>query len=296
MDPQHIRRMVVVGVDGSESGLRAVRWGAAEARLRGAPLRLVIAFAWTIAPGPGNPRHSERYRDVLLARAREQLVEAAAVAELEQPDVVVEQQLIVGHPIPVLGAESARAQVLVVGDCGLGRIGGLLAGSVAAALAAHAPSPVVVVRGAEREPSEGSMPVVLGHDGSATSEAATAFAFEAAAARHVPMVVVHTWSDLMFDPSMAGVMLDWEGIEVEERMRLSQRLAGWSKKFPDVAIEQVVTRDRPAHSLLEQAARAQLVVVGSRGRGEFAGMVLGSVSNALLHRAPCPVAVVRLVQ
>lgn len=293
MDAQHIRRTVVVGVDGSGSAQQAVRWGVREAGRRAVPLRLVIAFAWT----DEHPRHGRSYRDLLLGRARDQLVEAAAVAERERPDVAVEQELVVGHPIPVLGAEAARAHVVVIGDRGLGRVEGLLAGSVAVALATHAPSPVVVVRGPEREASEtASLPVVLGHDGSAGSEAAAEFAFEAASARGVRLVAVHTWSDLVFDPSMAGVMFDWVGVEADERQRLSDRLAGWSEKFPDVAVEQVVSRDGPAQCLLEHASRAQLVVVGSRGRGEFMGMVLGSVSNALVHRSPCPVAVVRLAQ
>ena len=167
---------------------------------------------------------------------------------------------------------------------------GLLVGSVAVALAAHASCPVVVVRWAEGEPSDlASLPVLVGVDRSPTSEAAIEFAFEAAVARRVSLVAVHSWSDMMLDPEMA----DWDAIESEERTLLAARLAGWAEKYPDVPVERVVTQDRPAHSLLARAARAQLVVVGSRGRGEFAGWVLRSVSHAVLHRSPCPVAVVR---
>lgn len=92
---------------------------------------------------------------------------------------------------------------------------------------------------------------------------------------------------------MVGVLLDGPAIEADEAEQVSERLAGWSQKYPDVAIERVITRESPAVSLLVWAARAQLVVVGSRGHGEYAGLVLGSVSNALLHRAVCSVAVVR---
>ncbi len=137
-----------------------------------------------------------------------------------------------------------------------------------------------------------SLPVVVGVDGSPTSEAAVGFAYEAAASRRVGLVAVHTWSDTVADPELA-VLLDRQVIEDGERRVLAERLAGWGEKFPDVAVERVVTCDGPAHALLGRAAGAQLVVVGSRGRGEFAGLVLGSVSNALVHRAPCPVAVVR---
>jgi nucleotide-binding universal stress UspA family protein len=82
-------------------------------------------------------------------------------------------------------------------------------------------------------------------------------------------------------------------VERAERRVLSERVGGWTEKFPDTSVELIVRRDQPAHSLLAQAAEAQLVVVGSRGHGQFVGIVLGSVSNALVHRAPCPVAVVR---
>ena len=195
-----------------------------------------------------------------------------------------------GFPVQVLREESERATLLVVGGRGTGGVLGLLLGSVAMSLAGHAACPVVVVR----EPAESSriLPVVVGVDGSPYGEAAVAFAYEAASLRGAPLVAVHTWSDLLFDSRVAPV-LDWEAIETGEREVLAERLAGWSEKFPDVPVRRVVYRDRPAHSLLEEAAHAQLLVVGSHGRGQLGGLVLGSVSHAVLHRAPCPVAVVR---
>jgi nucleotide-binding universal stress UspA family protein len=294
MDAQHIRRTVVVGVDGSTSALRAVRWGAAEAARRQAALRLVAAFGWMVHHLPARPRIEDGYRETLLARAREQLAEAGRVAEREGAGIEIETQLIEGSPMQVLGSEADRAQLLVLGDRGLTRVEGLLVGSVTIGLATHAACPVVVVRGEERDPSEAaSLPVLVAVDGSSTSDAAIAFAFEAAAAREVSLVALHTWSDNMFDPSLAGVVADWDVVERAERRVLSERVGGWTEKFPDTSVELIVRRDQPAHSLLAQAAEAQLVVVGSRGHGQFVGMVLGSVSNALVHRAPCPVAVVR---
>lgn len=285
------RGPVIVGVDGSQSALRAVRWGATEAARRQAALRLVTAVR-VEAAHVVHPQLMQRYRSIVLDRSRGHLDDVVAAAEQEAPGVGVQQQLVEGHPIPVLGAESDRAQLVVIGDRGMGRTEGVLVGSVAVALAAHASSAVVVVRGV-REPSETvSLPVVVGVDGSPTSDAAVAFAYEAASARRVPLVAVHTWWDLLTDPVMAP-LLDLEAIEDDERQLLSQRLAGWSEKYPDVPVERVVTRDRPAHSLLEQAAGAQLLVVGSRGRGGLSGLVLGSVSHAVVHRSPCPVAVVR---
>jgi len=170
MDVQNIRRTVVVGVDGSDSALRAVRWGVAEAGRRQAPLRLVIAFGWTVHHVPARPGIEGSYRDTLLARAREQLAEAGRVAESEGAGIEIELQLVVGSPIQVLAAEAERAQLLVIGDRGLTSVEGLLVGSVAIGMAAHASCPVVVVRGDERDPSEAaSLPVLVGVDGSSAS-------------------------------------------------------------------------------------------------------------------------------
>jgi len=294
MEPTSVRRTVVVGVDGSDCGLRAVRWGAAEAARRQVPLRLVTAFGLTVDHFAARAGLDGSYRDTLLARAREQLAAAGELARGEDLGIEVEEQLLMGSPIPVLGAEARHAQLVVIGDRGLSQVEGLLVGSVAIALSAHASCPVVVVRGDERKPADAAaLPVLVGVDGSPTSDAALGFAFEAAAARKVPLLVGHTWSDLMYDPSLLAVEINWETVESEERRVLSEQVGGWADKFPDVAVEQLITRDQPAHSLLAQATRAQLVVVGSRGHGQFVGMILGSVSNALLHRSPCPVAVVR---
>jgi nucleotide-binding universal stress UspA family protein len=229
------------------------------------------------------------HRDVLVTAARAQLDRAAAAAMRDEPGLDVQQQLIVGSPIPVLAQEARRAQLLVLGDRGLGQVEGLLVGSVAGALAPHASCPVVVVRGDDDPPA--SLPVVVGVDGH--SDAAIAFAFEAAAARRVSVVAVHSWWQPVFEPEMAGVLFDREAIQADEERILAQRLAGWAEKYPGVFVERCVIADSPARGLLAQARAAQLVVVGSRGRGAFASMVLGSVGNVLLHRSPCPVAVVR---
>jgi nucleotide-binding universal stress UspA family protein len=199
---------------------------------------------------------------------------------------------VVGFAVPVLQAESTRAELVVLGDRGLGGFTGLLIGSVATGLSAHASCPVVVVRGPEPDGAVPRQePVVVGIDGSPLSEAAVAFAFEAAARRRVPLVAVHAWRDLLVDPTLAP-LVDWDAAEVDEREVLAERLAGWGGTYSDVAVRRLVVRDRPARALVDESRRAQLVVVGSRGRGGFTGLLLGSVSQALVHHAHCPVAVV----
>jgi nucleotide-binding universal stress UspA family protein len=269
---------VVVGVDGSEQALFAVRWAAPEAHRRRVPLRLVHVVAL--------PDRS--HREALLAAAREVTHTAAAEAGRSVPGVDVEEQVLIGRLVESLISEARRAQLTVVGDRGRGGFAGLLVGQVPLALAGRCASPLVVVRAAEAKPGA---PVVLGVDGSPASEAATAFAFEQAAVRAVPLVAVHTWWDLFVGPELKP-LLDWEAIEADEHLVLAERLAGWCEKYPDVAVRRLVTRHRPAGTLVEQSRVAQLLVVGSRGRGRLRAAVLGSVSHAVLHHAACPVAVV----
>jgi nucleotide-binding universal stress UspA family protein len=286
------RRTVIVGVDGSAEALRAVRWAVPEARRRGAVLRLVTAFAWTEdrlvgLTGIGQTGYGEHLR----AAAEQGLTAAAAAAAELDPDLLVEREQILGFPGGVLVEQSQTAELLVVGDRGRGRLGSALAGSVAIGVAAHAACPVVVVRGSHAT-SEGPLPVVVGVDGSPSSEAAIPFAFDEAAARHTALVAVHTWVDQLYDPAIAE-LVDWQTAADQAEVVLAERLAGWFEKYPDVPVQRVVAHGRAGHVLLDQAALAQLVVVGTRGHGEIAGLLLDSVSNALIHAAGCPVAIVR---
>jgi nucleotide-binding universal stress UspA family protein len=292
MQAQQVQRTVVAGVDGSESALTAVRWAAREAMRRRLPLRLVHAFSWPDTQHFGDPGLGFDYQEVLVRAAHEQVSAAADAAVAAAPGVELEWQVAPGYPIPMLEAESRRAQLLVLGTRGLGGVTGLVLGSVTVALAACAACPVVVVRGSEPLDALVGLPVVVGVDGTPNSEAAIAFAFGAADARRVPVIAVHTWWDSVIHPA-PDLLLDWDSVEAQEREVLAERLAGWGEKYPDVHVQRIVACDRPAHRLLERARGAQLLVVGSRGRGTFSGLLLGSVSHALLHHARCPVVIVR---
>jgi nucleotide-binding universal stress UspA family protein len=214
---------------------------------------------------------------------------AAQVAEVA-PDVAVSQEVITGMPAALLVTLSTDAQLAVVGHRGLGGFAGLLLGSVGAALAAHAACPVVVVRGATDKRPHG--PVVVGVDGSPHSETALAFAVEAAVTRRVPLRAVHAWPDSAMPYVVSGPM-DWDELAKREQNVLSEQLAKWREKYPDLRVEPVLAQGPPTHVLARNTRDAQLVVVGSRGRGGLAGMLLGSVSQAMLHHAECPLAVVR---
>jgi nucleotide-binding universal stress UspA family protein len=276
-----------VGVDGSAEALRAVRWAVPEARRRRATLRLTSALAWTDDRMVGWPGLSTDYGDRLRAAAEHGLTAAAAAAAELDPDLPVERELVIAFAAGALVEQSQDAELLVVGGRGRGRINAALAGSVAVGVAARAACPVVVVRGAQPEGDQ-PLPVVVGIDGTPLSEAAIAFAFEAASARRAPLVAVHTWAE----PVIAE-LVDWQSAAVEAEEALAERLAGWGAKYPDVPVQRIVARTAATRALLDQSTRAQLVVVGSRGHGEISGLLLDSVSNALVHTAHCPVAIVR---
>jgi len=284
---------VVVGVDGSPSALRAVRWGAEEAVRRGLGLTLVHVYSTPVGL-PGGIADPAALRSALRVQGRRWLSEARSVAaEVSadlRPDILLESAPIV----PVLAKESLTASLLVLGTRGLGGFTGLLAGSTTVSLAGRSHCPMVVVRGDEDEPpSDG--PVVVGVDGLPSSEAAIAFAFAEASLHGADLVAVHTWTDSVADTLLLGhpEPPDFEPAQQRAHETLAERLAGWQEKYPDVHVTREVVRDHPSRALLRHAESARLVVVGTRGRGGFAGLVLGSTGQHLLHHAPCPVAIVR---
>lgn len=284
---------IVAGVDGSECALQAVRWAAAEASRRRLPLRLVAAHTVPAGGFVGDPGLGVDPRTVLRDVVLGNLAAAATVAGDAVPGLDVQQADVEGDAAAVLAGESHRAALVVLGDRGLGGFTGLLLGSVAVALSAHAACPVVVVRGDEADPSVPRRePVVVGVDGSPGSDAAVEFAAGAALQRGVPLVALHAVRDVSADAATAP-LVDWDAVESGERQALADRLAGVRAAHPDLVLRERVVRDRPARALVDESRGAQLVVVGSRGRGGLRGLLLGSVSQQLLHHAHCPVAVVR---
>jgi nucleotide-binding universal stress UspA family protein len=281
---------IVVGVDGSESAADAVRWAAREASVRHGRLRLVSAL---VVPEPnhiGNPGLGTSYKRTMTEAAETTLADAVEQARSVDPGLDVQTQLWTGFPVPVLLDESLSASLVVIGSRGLGGFSGLLAGSVAVGVAARGACPVVVVRGSGERPA--GRPVVVGVDGSPLSEDALALAFEEAALHAAPLLAVHSWQEDATELSIAP-LVDWEGLEAQEHLLLAERLAGWSEKYPDVEVTRRVRRVGPAGELVELSRTAELVVVGTRGRGGLRGLLLGSVSHALIHHAHCPVLVAR---
>nr|WP_246001561.1 universal stress protein [Allorhizocola rhizosphaerae] len=276
---------IVVGVDGSESGLAAVRLAAREARWRDRPLKLVHAFVWpTLRVPPGQAGGG------LREQAEALLKQAAAVALEAEPAVQIWTELITGAPAPVILGQAHEAELVVLGDRGLGGFSGLLVGSVAVQVSAHSSTPVLVAKG--RMDFEG--PIVVGVDGSSTSERAVGLAFEEASVRGAELLAVHCWTrPVSTGPGdMLPLVYDTDEVAAEEERLLAEALSGHSDRFPDVTVRRESVRDRPGRTLVGFSEQAQLVVVGSRGRGGFTGLLLGSVSQQVLHHAHCPVLMV----
>ncbi|SDH59627.1 Nucleotide-binding universal stress protein, UspA family [Lentzea fradiae] len=278
---------VVVGVDGSPSALAAVKWAAEDCDRRHLPLRLVHGYGLLVLTYPGVVLDGEEMRQAVEDQAHEWLAEAVSAARAVAPNVEVSTSVVDENGRHVLIAESRDARLMVLGSEGLGNVTGLLLGSTALAVAYHGECPLVVVRGT----SVPGGPVVVGVDGSSTREAALAFAFDAASTRGCGLTAVMCWQDFMVEGHR--LTIDWGQVEREQNRLLAQRLAGWQEKYPDVDVHRVVMRDRPVRALMRFGAEAQLVVVGSHGHGGFAGMLLGSTSQALVYNSPCPLAIVR---
>lgn len=279
---------VVVGLDGSAGSRLALDWAIDDASRRGRPLLLLSAWQFD-TPEVGTsllPSVSDECRSVLDA--------GAAHVRSVAPRIMVQTSVVHAHPTAALVEASRHADSVVVGSRGLGTTRELFIGSISMQLASYALCPVVVVRESASPRGEPGR-VVVGVDGSDLSSDATGYAFEQAARRGVGLTVVHGWDPSFYTSSVALSALEgsWNDLESGQLLLTSEAVAVWADKYPDVDVHSRVGPGRPADLLVDASVGAQLLVVGSRGRGGFAGLLLGSVSRSVLHRAECPVAVVR---
>jgi nucleotide-binding universal stress UspA family protein len=283
---------VLVGVDGSPAAKCAVDWAARDAAMRGVRLTLVHAvqpIGLTLPPLTGTTAFSRWQAE----QGQKILDEAAHTARQSNPDggPEIETALVFSPVVPVLVDLSKDTDLVVVGSRGRGPVARSLLGSVSSSVVRHAHCPVAVIRDEDPlMPYPTQAPVVVGIDGSPVSELATAIAFQEASRRGVDLVALHAWSDVEVTDYPA---IDWPAMKPAAEEILAERLAGWQERYPDVTVRRVVERDHPIQHLVSQSESAQLVVVGSHGRGGFAGMLLGSVSAAVAHSARMPVIVAR---
>ena len=279
---------IVVGVDASESAHHAAQWAAYEAVLRGRGLTLASAVlpASTVG-GMGIPPALD-YVDAIRAEAHTRLEALAKDLPIDDIRIVVQ----IATPGGLLIEASTSAHMIVLGSRGTGGFAGLLLGSVGSQVAAGAHCPVVVWRG---DPRSESRSIVVGIDGSENSEVALEAAFEIASFHGWDVVAVHAWDipayDLIEIPQGAVPLPIAEVAEDEVRLS-AEVLAGHRANYPDVTVHEHLVRGPAAQALLDHSSGAAMIAVGTRGRGQFLSAVLGSVSNAILHKAEIPVFVI----
>lgn len=280
---------VIVGVDGSEHSDVALAWAVDAAVREQRDLLVLGAYDYTTAYGVAALAYAPDILGLLAVVAQDAVTGAVAAARRQAPDLTVTGRTVRGSAAAVLIENSATAALVVVGSRGRGSVASLLAGSVSIAVAAHAHSPVAVITHPRPDG-----PVVVGIDHSPISDRALQVAFEQASLRRTGLTVVHTWTDLtseaIHDLAVTTEMLSHT--QHEAQATVASTLATYQPNHPDVLVTTIISPDGPADQLLTAAAQAQLIVLGSRGRGGFTGLLLGSVSQSVLYHTPCPVLII----
>ncbi|MFF8596319.1 universal stress protein [Streptomyces sp. NPDC015220] len=267
---------LVVGADGSEASLEAVAWAAAEAVRHGVPLHVLHAAV-------GDHEASDVVRT------------AAERATAAAPAVRVSSEVVHEEAISSLVGKDRSALALVLGSRGLGGdLPGLLLGSVGLAVAARAHCPIIVVRGAAEHRDARFGSIVVGVEEGEGSDTAVEFAFREARTRHCRLVAVHAWNP-RFGASPTPEVPPWYALEAHRRppaQVLDDALRGPVERYGDTLTSRLVIDGPARQALVDAASEADLLIVGARRRQLVAGLQLGLINHALLHHAPCPVAVV----
>ncbi|WP_067185040.1 universal stress protein [Microtetraspora niveoalba] len=279
--------MIIVATDGSPAATAAVEWAADDAARKKLPLRVLhvvdrLPYEIPRYPIPGVQESIVQSGERILRDARQ-------AVRARQPDVEVTTELVYGVPAPVLRQEAEHSSELVVGSRGRGGFAGMLLGSVSSHVAGHVHAPVVVVRPA---PATAHGEIVVGVGESEECDPALAYAFEEAALRGARLRAVSAW-ELPVHILGPEVVYDVDEIQHAFRQAAMDKLGDLQERFPDLEVTLDIVRGHPVAALVDASEKADLVVVGSRGRGAIGAAVLGSVSRGVLHHARCPVAVVR---
>lgn len=284
------RATIVVGLDGSPASTDAARWAASLAHRSRSKLLLAHALP---QDGPLYSPAAVMIQAQFLSQLREdgEAIVESAVEMLRQefPGLEIGESIATGPAATHLLELARSARMVVLGSSGAGSLRSSFIGSTALHVANHASCPVTVWRGGDSGLLPDRRPVVVGVDGSKLSTTAVSHAFDFASSFDAPVIAVHTWQG-------SSAPVDWDAVEQEEAALTSESLAGVRSAYPDVPITEVTVQGAAAQVILEQAESAQLIVVGSHGRSAIMGALMGSTSQNLLHRAPCPTMICRSIE
>jgi nucleotide-binding universal stress UspA family protein len=310
-DTVNVTRPIVVGIDGGPGALRAAEYTAILAERLDRPLALVTAYRGAPVIDPIFPPDTPRVErlgltavayapysagvseEVFRATAENALQAAADAVKASHPALDVTSEAVHGAPSRVLANASRFALLVVVGRSHVGHIERILTGSTVSAVLAHATTPVIVVP-PDWSSDQATGDVVVGLEGTQSESSALQFAFGIASATKAGLTVVHANRFLEFAHNTTPTV-ETEAARIAEADRwiMAKTILGWQEAYPDVTTEIAPSTDGPATALVERSTTASLVVVGSRARGGFARLQLGSTARAVALHAQCPVAVVR---
>lgn len=284
---------IVVGVDGSESSLRALVWAVEQATSEQRSLTLVHAIhVVTPAYMDAAAVYPQEARDALRADGQQVLDAAHAEVEHRAPELEVHEVIRFEDPRELLLELSKEAALVVLGSRGRGKLRSLLLGSVGVAVVRHAHCPVVIHRPGHVGTVRNG--ILVGADASEESQVVLEFAYRAASLRGLPLTVVHCFWDVQAG-DLGGYVVPEAAFDPEtEKMVLSESMAGMGEKYPDVVVTSSVARGQAHEVLIGLTERMDLVVVGAHQSGPVVRMLFGSVSVAVVEHATCPVAVVPL--
>ncbi|MEU8226149.1 universal stress protein [Kribbella sp. NPDC048915] len=270
-----VARPIVVGYDGSRASNAAARWAARTAQRLGRMVRVLHVVPWPAISGGGSSA-IELGTDTLGRTAERLLDRSCEDVRRDHPDVAIDAEVVIGHPVPVLLREAAGGSLVVLGA---NERRELPPGSLLEHLATHSSIPVVAVPAGWR--SNRGDQVVVGVDGSAESGNALAFGLEFAEQTDAEVTAVLAYRD----PRLL--------VGEDASVLLRDATAAEAGGHPEVELTEKLVQGNPSNVLAEESRDAALLVVGSRGRSRIRGSLLGGVSRAVLRRPPCPVAVVR---
>ena len=279
---------IIVGMDESEGAAQALRWAACEGAGRDWKIRAVLAWSFIDQrqlerTHTFDPDYNEQVARKTLAAAVERVLGTESAAGIDQ-------EVVCDLAARALIERSADADLLVVGARGLGGFKSLLLGSVSNQCLHHAHCPVAVVRADVDPVRHVTERIVVGVDGSPAAQRALRWALDMARSGHSKVDVVHAWQPVVLGGPFAPVMIDAETWRDAAERTIEQAIA--AEDTTGVHVTRILACSGAASAILDAVDGADLVVVGTRGRGGFAGMLLGSVSHQVAHHAPCPVVVV----